>query len=88
MWDLRVRIHQFYPGISYADGGMQAVLANKLSVPAALSVPAPTRGRITWPQVRVLDVYVAMLLRGTHNGKRKLSVSRGDISIQQCVNTV
>lgn len=64
---------------------MQAVLANKLpvhpSVPVTLPVPASTRGRITCPELRVLDIYVAMLLRGTHKEKRNY-VRRGDIYIQ------
>lgn len=78
LWYLRVSIQPYYPGISYGvDAGMQAVLANKLplhpSVPVALAVPAPTRGRITRPELRVLVIYlVAMLLTGTHTKKKLL----------------
>lgn len=75
LWYLRVSIQPYYPGINYGvDAGMQAVLANKLplhpSVPVALPVPAPTRGRITCPELRVLVIYVAMLLTGTHKEEK------------------
>lgn len=67
LWYLRVSIQQYYPGISYeVDAGMQAVLANKLdpSVHVTLPVPALIRERITYPELRIVVVYVAMLLKG------------------------
>lgn len=67
-------IQLYYPGISYGvDAGVQAVLASKLPlhpcVTVALPVPASIRVRITYPELRVLVVYVAMLLKGTHTKK-------------------
>lgn len=72
LWYLRVSIQLYYPGINFGvDAGMQAVLACKLrphpSVPVALAVPALIWGRITYRELRVLTIYVAMLLKGhTH----------------------
>lgn len=64
---------------------MQAVLANKLflhpSVAVALPVPAPTRGRITYPELRALVIYVAMLLRGTHKEGKKMTGGHRDICV-------
>lgn len=74
---LRVSIQLHYPQISDGvDAGMQAVLANKrplhLSVPAALLVPAPIRGRITYLELNVLIIYVAMLHKGTHSERMEI----------------
>lgn len=73
LWYLRVSIQPYYPGMNYGvDAGMQAALANKLplhpSVPVALPVPAPTRGRIICPELQVLIIYVVMLLTAAHKG--------------------
>lgn len=74
---LRVSIQLHYPQISDGvDPGMQAVLANSLplhlSVPAALPVPAPIRGKITYLELNVLIIYVAMLHKGTHIERKEI----------------
>lgn len=61
------------------DAGMQTVLANKLpldpSVPVALPMPVPTRGRIICPELQALVIYV---VKFTHSGTQVDGWRAGD----------